>query len=110
MAKRPIAADDVAKRPISSHRYKALKSCSNMQWYECWHSEGVAPQFTKPPFFPLEETGGYCYIIGMLIAIVALTCHSEVLVQNDTVPNVQATRSVTRNPFAVIRVALHSQH
>ncbi len=66
MAKRPIAADDVAKRPISSHRYKALKSCSNMQWYECWHSEGVAPQFTKPPFFPLEETGGYCYIIGML--------------------------------------------
>ncbi len=67
MAKRPIAADDVAKRPISSHPYKALKSCSNMQWYECWHSEGVAPQFTKPPFFPLEETGGYCYIIGMLI-------------------------------------------
>ena len=59
MAKRPIAADDVAKRPISSHRYKALKSCSNMQWYECWHSEGVAPQFTKPPFFPLEEKGGY---------------------------------------------------
>ncbi len=47
-------------------RYKALKSCSNMQWYECWHSEGVAPQFTKPPFFLLEETGGYCYIIGML--------------------------------------------
>ncbi len=33
--------------------------CSNMQWYECWHSEGVAPQFTKPPFFPLEEKGGY---------------------------------------------------
>ncbi len=22
-----------------------------MQWYECWHSEGVAPQFTKPPLF-----------------------------------------------------------
>ncbi len=37
-----------------------------MQWYECWHSEGVAPQFTKLPLFSLEEMGGYCHIIGML--------------------------------------------
>ncbi len=34
-----------------------------MQWYECWHSEGVAP---KPPLFSLEEMGGYYYTIGML--------------------------------------------
>ncbi len=41
-----------------------------MQWYECWHSEGVAPQFTKPPLFSLEEMGGYYYTIGMLNIII----------------------------------------
>ncbi len=38
-----------------------------MQWYECWHSEGVAPQFTKPLLFSLKEMGGYYYTIGMLM-------------------------------------------
>ncbi len=41
-----------------------------MQWYECWHSEGVAPQFTKPPLFSLEEMGGYYYTIGMLTYLI----------------------------------------
>ena len=59
-----------AKAIISNHRHKALKSCcSGMQWYECWHSEGVAPQFTKPPLFSLEEMGGYYYTIGMLTLV-----------------------------------------
>ena len=34
-----------------------------------WPSEGVAPQFTNPSFFPLEEMAGYCYIIGMLVLL-----------------------------------------
>ncbi len=52
----------------SSHWHKALKSCcSNMQWYECWHNEGVAPQYTKPPFFPLPHHWNVkcCYILLM---------------------------------------------
>ncbi len=54
MAKRPSRR---CGRLISSHWYKVKELCKHMHWYECWHSEEVAPHACSPlpPFFPPEE-------------------------------------------------------